>query len=176
MKRTLMTIAAAALASAVLAPAAIAQNATPNPKQIANQICHDQKKGMDKQEFKLLYNEGKRAMQTCKRQNAPESEQILQNSAQECGDEQADAATFAATYGEHKNAFGKCVSTKAKEQGDELVEETTNAAQECDNFRDEQPAAFAAEHGEGENAFGKCVSNAVREDNGEEATEPAPTA
>lgn len=178
MKRTLTTIAAAALASAVFAPGAMGENASPNPKQIANQICHDQKKGMDKQDFKQLYNGGKRAMQTCKRQNAPESEEIVENSAQECRDEQADAATFAAAYGDKKNAFGKCVSTKSKAKGDELAEETNNAAQECDAERDGDEEAFAQTYGtEGSNrrnAFGKCVSQKVREDN--EHPEPAPTA
>jgi hypothetical protein len=170
MKRTLTTIAAAALASVLLVPAATAQNSSPNPKQVANQICHDQKKGMDKQDFKQLYNGGKRAMQTCKRQNQPEAEEIVQNSAQDCRTEETDAATFAATYGDKKNAFGKCVSTKSKTKSDELVEETTNAAQECHEERDTMgDDAFREEHGR--NAFGKCVSEKVHE----EEPEPAPT-
>ncbi len=79
MKRTLTIIAAAALASCVLAPAATAANESPNPKQVANSFCHDQKKAMkaetgDNKAFKELYG-GKRAMQTCKRQNRDEAEE-----------------------------------------------------------------------------------------------------
>ena len=47
------------------------------------------------------------------------------NSAKQCRAEQkADAETFAATYGEKRNAFGKCVSTKSREKNDEDAEQT----------------------------------------------------
>ena len=46
------------------------------------------------------------------------------NAAKECRAEQkADATAFGTAYGTGKNAFGKCVSTKAREKNDE--EETS---------------------------------------------------
>ena len=115
MKRLITIVAATALASSVLAPAATAENESPNPKQVANQICHEQKKGMDNKSFKELYG-GKRAMQTCKRQNRGEAETVIANAAQECkAEREADPATFAVNYGERKNAFGKCVSEHARD-------------------------------------------------------------
>jgi opacity protein-like surface antigen len=178
MKRTLTVLAAAALASCVLAPAATAANESPSPKQVANQFCHDQKKQMkadtgDNKAFKELYG-GKRAMQTCKRQNQGEAETAVENSSQECKTEQeSDPVAFAETYGDKKNAHGKCVSAKSKEKSDEQAEETSNAAQECDAERDADEEAFAQTYGTEEskrkNAFGKCVSQKVREDEGETA-------
>jgi len=173
MKRLITIVAATALASSVLAPAATAENESPNPKQVANQICHEQKKGMDNKSFKELYG-GKRAMQTCKRQNRGEAETVIANAAHECkAEREADPATFAANYGDKKNAFGKCVSQKAKAKGDEEAEKTANAARECKAEREADPATFAVNYGERKNAFGKCVSEHARDD---EEPAPAPTA
>jgi hypothetical protein len=173
MKRTLTIIAAAALASCVLAPAATAENASPNPKQIANEFCHEQKKAMDdKQSFKELYNGGKRAMQTCKRENRGEAEAIVENAAHDCKTyREEDPAGFTAQYGDEKNAFGKCVSDKAKAKSDEEAQNTANAAHFCKTYREEDSAGFTAEYGDRKNAFGKCVSDNAREGEGE----PPPT-
>ena len=55
----------------------------------------------------------------------------FENAAQECRAERtADPAGFATTYGSNankKNAFGKCVSAKAKEQDEEPVEPAPTA-------------------------------------------------
>ena len=124
----------------------------------------------DNKAFKELYG-GEHAMQTCKRQNQGEAEEIVQNSSQECKAEQeADPAVFADAYGDKKNSHGKCVSQKSKEKSDEQVEEIANAAQECKDERESDSATFATTYGERKNAFGKCVSEKVHEDE-----EPAPT-
>lgn len=75
------------------------------------------------------------------------------------------ATLFRQTYGTNKNrrnAFGKCVSKKAK-----AVESARkNAAKECKDERALDPAAFAAKYGTGKNgrnAFGKCVSQKAKE-------------
>ena len=73
-------------------------------------------------------------------------------------------ALFAATYGtnaDRSNAFGKCVSKRAR--ATQQAEETAhaNAAKECSTERAADPAAFKTKYGSngsGANAFGKCVS------------------
>ena len=89
------------------------------------------------------------------------------------------ATAFAELYGTNgnkRNAFGKCVSKKAKakehaadEQDAEDAAEFKNAAKECDAERGDTeatPAAFADKYGTNENkrnAFGKCVSSKASE-------------
>ena len=73
-----------------------------------------------------------------------------------------------------KNAFGKCVSQKAKakrEAQDEkdaaAAERQTNAAHECAAERSADKKAFEDKYGTNhnkKNAFGKCVSQKARED------------
>jgi hypothetical protein len=66
-----------------------------------------------------------------------------------------------------RNAFGKCVSKKAREESRERKEAHKNAAKECREERDNPPgpAAFALKYGTNtnhRNAFGKCVSQHAR--------------
>jgi hypothetical protein len=121
--------------------------------------------------FKELYNGGDRAMQTCKRENRGESEEILENASQECkAYSELDPAGFAAEYGDKRNAHGKCVSDRANEQSDEEAQNLATAAHECKDYRETDEAGFTTEYGDGRNAFGKCVSDRARE---EEATPTA---
>jgi hypothetical protein len=136
--------------------------------------------------FKAKYHSFSR----CVRQNAAEehAEKVaaVKNAAKQCKAERADP-DFAATHdgktfqefygtGKHgKNAYGKCVSAKAREQKDaedradaQEVQAFKNAAQECAAERSDP--GFAAAHGDKtfeefygtnhnkRNAFGKCVS------------------
>jgi hypothetical protein len=115
-----------------------------------------------------------RSFSACVRKTAVEEAQEEQtahsNAAKECKAERtADPETFATTYGTKRNAFGKCVSTKAKakeqaadEQDAEEAAEFKNAAKECDAERTADSAKFADKYGTNENnrnAFGKCVSS-----------------
>jgi hypothetical protein len=90
-----------------------------------------------------------------------------------CSAEQADAnfpaahdgKTFAEFYGtgpNHRNAFGKCVSSKAKATSDQARVNTVNAAKECKAERAQLGAGpFREKYGRNandRNAFGKCVS------------------
>jgi hypothetical protein len=65
-----------------------------------------------------------------------------------------------------KNAFGKCVSAKTRENTGETnqAEEHAqkNAAKECKAQRSGDPAGFAAQWGDKKNAYGKCVSGTAR--------------
>lgn len=139
------------------------------------------------QAFKAKYHSFGR----CIRQNAAEEhaekQAALKNAAKQCKAERADASfasthdgkTFQEFYGTNKNgknAYGKCVATKAHEQkaaededDAQEVQAFKNAAQECAAERSD--AGFAASHGgktfeevygtnrNKRNAFGKCVSS-----------------
>jgi len=129
-----------------------------------------------------------RSFAACVRQTAVEEAQEEQtahmNAAKECkAERQADAPGFATTYGtgpKGRNAFGKCVSQKAKakehaadEQDAEDAAEFKNAAKECDAERTADAAGFADKYGTNENnrnAFGKCVSSKSSDDENETET------
>jgi hypothetical protein len=109
---------------------------------------------------------------------AQEEQTAHRNASQECREERsADEAAFQEKYGTNankRNAFGKCVSQKAKAKEDaadaEDQQEATefkNAAKECAAERSDDEAAFAEKYGtnaNNKNAFGKCVSQKARED------------
>jgi hypothetical protein len=100
------------------------------------------------------------------------------NAAQACREERkADPDAFRDKYGTNgnkKNAFGKCVSQKAKAKEKKQdkkdaakAEATKNAAHECDAERSADKQAFADKYGTNgnkKNAFGKCVSQKAHED------------
>ena len=75
-----------------------------------------------------------------------------------------DGKSFDEVYGtgpQHTNAFGRCVSSKAKAAGEEAQQNTVNAAKSCKAERSLDVAAFRAKYGKNandRNAFGKCVS------------------
>ena len=95
------------------------------------------------------------------------------NAAKQCAAERADAAfpgthggkTFAEFYGADKqgkqgsNAFGKCVSSKAKALDQQQQQATITAAKTCKAERTKLgPTEFTKNYGGHSNAFGKCVS------------------
>ncbi len=99
-----------------------------------------------------------------------------QNAAQECRFERGTTAAtreaFALKYGTNDsktNAFGKCVSKAAREEGLQQAKAKTGAPQACRTEQGttaESKAAFAQKYGtngKGKNAFGKCVSTKARE-------------
>jgi uncharacterized membrane protein YdfJ with MMPL/SSD domain len=96
----------------------------------------------------------------------------------ERGTTAASIAAFAEKYGTNKNkknAFGKCVSSKSKDEDDEdeagedKSKNKTNASKACKAERGTTAAsiaAFAEKYGTNENkrnAFGKCVSQHAKE-------------
>jgi opacity protein-like surface antigen len=66
-----------------------------------------------------------------------------------------------------KNAFGKCVSSKTKENRTETAQSEqhaqTNAAKTCKAQRKNDSAGFAQQWGTKRNAFGKCVSTTAKQ-------------
>jgi hypothetical protein len=102
------------------------------------------------------------------------------NAAKDCKAEQADpnfaaghgGQTFAQVYGSGNNAYGKCVSQKAKAQEQEAAAQeqsedhnTVNAAKACKTERSQGVDAFNTKYGRNgnkRNAFGKCVSQTAK--------------
>jgi hypothetical protein len=161
-------IVAAACVGALFAGVSTAGAAQDDPAKAAKALCVEQKNA-DKEAFEALW--GKNAMRNCKRDARGEVAEAAKNAAQECrAEEEADPALFVETYGSGKNgknAFGKCVSQKSKDELDEEVTEFKNAAKECRAEEEADPAAFAETYGTNankKNAFGKCVSSKVSED------------
>jgi len=124
------------------------------------------------------------------KEEADQREDALKNAAKECKAEQAlsdedfedllpehAGETFESFYGTNENlsnAFGKCVSTKAKakkeemdEEDEEDAEDIKQAAKECMAERRDGIDAFRQKYGTNKNkrnAFGKCVSGKVHDD------------
>ena len=175
MKRTTLVTAIAISATMLLGSIAGATKPDSKPekpvtaKAAAKAECRAAKQA-DKAAFKATYG----SMARCVKGEKGESGEEIQNASQECrAEEEADPAAFAEKYGtnyNNENAFGKCVSSKVKEDQAEDVEEFDNAAQECRAERNADRDAFKETYGtnkNGKNAFGKCVSSKVKED-GEE--------
>jgi hypothetical protein len=170
---------------------AVALADTPSPGDVANasRLCQDQRTAMTLATFKATYGTNhnrSNAFGKCVSKLAQAQQQDRQNAAQACRAEQGqtdaqfaathDGKTFQQFYGTNKNgrnAFGRCVSTKAKASAEEQQQATINAAKSC---RAERNASnFAATHGgksfrdyygtnaNKSNAFGKCVSKKAKE-------------
>jgi hypothetical protein len=169
MKRVL-TVAIALVAIAVPAGTAVAKPSKADKRE-ANKECKALR-GDDaatREAFKAEWgNFGK-----CVSAKAREA-----NAAKDCRAERtADPAAFQDKYGTNgnkKNAFGKCVSQKAKAKEKKqdkkdaaAAVEFKNAAKACDDERSADKQAFTDKYGTNgnkKNAFGKCVSQKTHED------------
>jgi hypothetical protein len=97
------------------------------------------------------------------------------NAAKECrierGTTDATKEAFAQKYGtaksHNKNAFGKCVSRRARDEQAENTSAKSNASRDCREERKADPEAFKMKYGTEKshfnNAFGKCVSQKAKE-------------
>lgn len=105
---------------------------------------------------------------------AKPSDSDRDNAARECRSERGDSAAtreaFRAKYGTNangRNAFGKCVSTRARADRQQAETAHANASKQCKAEAEQLgPEAFAAKYGSGprgRNAHGKCVSGKAKE-------------
>jgi ABC-type transporter MlaC component len=170
------------LALALALPAGAVAKPTPDnaDKRAAKAECKTLRGSTDatREAFRTQF----RGFSACVRKTAVEEAQEEQtahkNAAKECKDLRDNhSAEFVAQYGERKNAYGKCVSSRAKqkeaqadEQDQQDATEWKNAAKECDDLRDNHSAEFTATYGDRPNAFGKCVSSKASDDEGETQT------
>jgi hypothetical protein len=183
--RRVLTITVALVAFAVPAGTAAAKTSKAD-RQEAKKECRAERgtTAATREAFKAKWGGFGHCLHATAREAKAERKAAHRNAARDCRDERtADAAAFKEKYGTNgnkSNAFGKCVSQKAKakrEQQDEAdaqeAEDQNNAAQECATERSADRKAFEAKYGTNhnkKNAFGKCVSQKVHEagDNGGE--------
>jgi hypothetical protein len=178
-------ILAAAISLAALAPVA-ASAADPSPSDFKNaaQYCKALKAASGSN-FSAMFASKKQCKQSVAKKTAKEDakqeEAAKTNAAKECKAERDDAAfadahggkTFDQFYGSNKNgknAYGKCVSTKAKAKKDEAdaedeqqQDDRVNAAKTCKTAKHDDADAFSQPYGSRKNAFGKCVSKTAKQ-------------
>jgi len=201
---------ACAVSAAAIAPAA-ASAADPTPSDFKNaaKYCKALKAASGSNNFVSMFGTKKNAYGKCvsstakqqANEDAKQKKAAKASAAKECKAEREDATfagahggkTFAQFYGTGRleNAYGRCVSQKAKqhqseadeeddaEQGDRLNAAKTCRAERADsNFADTHGGkTFAQFYGTGrlENAFGKCVSQTAKELAAERKAESTPT-
>jgi hypothetical protein len=157
-----------AVLALVLPAAALAQAGTPTPTELATTACKTEKSEMGTKTFKTTYvsKSAAKAMKACLAKQGVVAEAELKNAAKECKAERdADPVKFA-EYGTNengRNAYGKCVSSKAKAATEEITENRVAAAESCKSMKQTDAAGFTAAFGERKNAFGKCVSKTAKE-------------
>jgi hypothetical protein len=181
MKRFLIC---AALVALVVPAASFAEGPTGQDRENGARACRALRAQMGPELFRTTYgtvqSNRKNAFGKCVSQWSRAEHQNRISARAACSAEQADQ-NFAAShdgksfdefYGtgpQHRNAFGKCVSSKAKSSSDEARRETMNAAKQCKAERaDLGPAEFRAKYGKNandRNAFGKCVSQLAKAQN-----------
>jgi hypothetical protein len=172
MKKIIISVALVALS---LPAASIAGSGSSS----AERTCHALRAGMGAQAFKDLYgtNHNKsNAFGKCVSKIAKAQAHNQANAKSECRAEQSDpnfaaghdGKTFDQFYGTGNghNAYGKCVSAKAKAKNAADQKATISAAKTCKAERKADPAAFKAKWGTNHNksnAFGKCVSKTAKD-------------
>ena len=181
----LTTALAVALAFAVPTAALADQPSSTDQKNAAKE-CKALQKAMGDVNFTKAFGtnkNGKNAYGKCvskkAREEASERSDAAKNAAKQCKAEQADpnfaathdGKTFEQVYGTNKNgnnAYGKCVSQKAKAnkaKADAQDKAAVNAAKTCRAEQKLDPVAFKNKYGTNENkanAFGKCVSKTAK--------------
>jgi hypothetical protein len=170
------------VAVAMAALPAIALASTSPAQSSAEKQCRQERTTMGKAAFNATYvstkdksNFGKCVSHRTAQNDADQSS-AQSNAAKQCRTEQNDPSfttshngeTFDRYYGtapKYKDAYGNCVSTKAKAQTSQSessqVTAEDNAAKQCRTEQSSDPAAFKAKYGTNANkanAFGKCVS------------------
>ena len=167
------------LVALVLPVAAFAEDGAAGEGSSPAQACRAEQALLGPDAFKQAYGtnaDKSNAFGKCVAKKATGRSKSHANAVSACRAEQADAAfadthggkTFDQFYGTGKNgnnAFGKCVSSKAKASNDAADAAVTNAARACKAERASDPAAFRAKYGKNtrrSNALGKCVSQAAK--------------
>jgi hypothetical protein len=172
---------AAALAALVVPAASFGSGPTGQDRENGARACRALRTSMGLELFRQTYgtvqSNRMNAFGRCVSQWAHTAHQNRISARAACGDEQADpnfaashnGLSFADFYGtgpKHRNAFGNCVSSKAKTVLQQQQSATQNAAKSCKTERSDLGGpAFRAKYGKNasdRNAFGKCVSQLAK--------------
>lgn len=161
------TIFLSIVAAAVLVPAALAvEPEAANPSQQCKAL-----QATMKADFKAAYKTFGACVTTKTKQAAAERQSASQlcQAERDMAENDFKAAnegkSFNEKYGANakdRNAFGKCVSGKAKAAGDARQSAELKAAKSCKLMRSQKSTDFAAAYGTGKNAYGKCVRALAR--------------
>jgi predicted outer membrane protein len=170
---------AAAVAVLLALPATAAAADPVSPHDLASTACHLQLSQLGAAAFAALYSTNKNnsngLVQCIAKRGDGAEQQNTANAAKTCKAEQADAnfaaahggKTFDAFYGTNTrangkgataNAFGKCVSSAAKQNSDAETAAVVSAAKAC-RLEQVNTVAFRTAYGATRSAFGKCVSH-----------------
>ena len=172
---------AASLAALVVPAVSFGSGPTGQDRQNGARACRALRASLGdalfRQSYGTVQSHRRNAMGRCVSMWAHASHQSRISARAACSAEQADpnfavnhnGVSFADFYGtgpNHKNAFGKCVSSKAKASLEQQQSATQNAARSCKAERSSmEGAAFRAKYGKNandRNAFGKCVSQLAK--------------
>jgi hypothetical protein len=187
-----MLIAIGLVAALVVPASALAKPHKPSnaDKRAAIAQCKAErgKTRATREAFKAKYHSFSRCVRHDAKTERTERVMAHSSAAKECkAERQADPAAFQQKYGTNhngRNAYGKCVSQKAKQnkaemdrQDKQAAKDFKNAAKACAAERNDiGKDAFADKYGTNRNkrnAFGKCVSSKVHEN--EHYTDPFET-
>jgi len=168
---------AASLAALVVPAASFGSGPTGQDRENGARACHALRASLGQDVFRQSYGTAqsnrRNAMGRCVSQWAHAEHQNRLSARAACTAEKADpnfaashdGKSFAEFYGKNsndRNAFGKCVSSKAKASSEQQQANTVNAAKSCKTERGSMGGpAFRAKYGKNaqdRNAFGKCVS------------------
>jgi len=168
---------AASLAALVVPAASFGSGPTGQDRENGARACRALRASLGEDLFRSTYgtvqSKRRNAMGRCVSMWTHAAHQNRISARSACTAEQADPnfaanhdnKTFAEFYGtgpKHRNAFGKCVSSKAKTASGQQKSNTLNAAKSCKAERSSMEGpAFRAKYGKNandRNAFGKCVS------------------
>jgi hypothetical protein len=158
----------AALLALAVPAVALATDEPPSPTDLAQAACKSEKAQMGTRTFKATYaaTSASAATKACVVKRDGSAETALKNAAKTCKAERAaDPAAFTTKYGTNKNgknAYGKCVSAKARGLTAQQTTARVNAAKACKTLKAEHKADFESTYGTTKNAFGKCVSKMAR--------------
>jgi hypothetical protein len=156
----------------------VAANTPPSAGKLAAQICSSIRAKDGKATFKQTYH----SFAGCLGKQTPNAKSDIQNAAKTCKAQRSDpnfaashdGKTFQQFYGTNggsgkgagANAYGKCVSTIAKQNAHSDVADTVAATATCKALKTNDSATFQNTYGTGRNAFGKCVSKTANAKNG----------
>ena len=170
MKRFATIAAVSALAIPAIALADDSYNLPPT--NAASAACKAELAQVGAAKFKETYGTNKNrsnAMGKCVSKHTKSESTNQSNASKSCRAEQADpnfaaahdGKTFDQVYGtgkNGKNAFGKCVSSKAKAASNADVTADVKAVKTCTKVRKAHAKTFKGKYGNSRTAFGKCVS------------------
>jgi hypothetical protein len=156
------TLSTAIVLIALLAvPAGVAAKPDQGDKRAAIAQCKSErgKTKATRKAFKSKYHSFSRCVRENTAEEAEERKLARENAAKQCKSEHAKGKNAT----KDRNAFGKCVSAKARALNAQQEARLMNAARTCKAERAANRESFVARYGgRAASAFGRCVSSKNR--------------